>query len=55
MVLCDVSIRYTEGQLRADMAYNYITPYTNPQSVVWDEDTENFMDEWCAASRRFCL
>ena len=27
-------------------ANDYIVPYTNPQSIVWDEDTENFMDEW---------
>lgn len=23
-----------------------MVPYTNPQSVIWDEATENFMDEW---------
>ena len=39
-------LRFTNGQLGSHLSHNYITPYTNPQSAVWDEDMENFMDEW---------
>ena len=27
-------------------SHNLVFPYTNPQSVQWDEDTAEFMDEW---------
>eukprot|EP01048_Picozoa_sp_COSAG05_P028012 COSAG05_NODE_8464_length_701_cov_1.546512_1_plen_214_part_10 len=27
--------------------YNrYVVPYSNPQSLIWDVESENFMDEW---------
>jgi hypothetical protein len=25
---------------------SFIVPYTNPQGLIWDEDTQNFQDEW---------
>ena len=24
----------------------FVMPYTNPQSIVWNEDTAQFLDEW---------
>ena len=32
----------------ATSSHYHVYPYTNPQSILWDEDTEQFMDEWTA-------
>ena len=24
----------------------FVIPYTNPQSILWNDDTAQFMDEW---------
>ena len=29
------------------VANHYVVPYTNPQSIQWDADTETFMDVRC--------
>ena len=29
------------------VANHYVVPYTNPQSIQWDADTETFMDARC--------